>query len=174
MFAKARHEIIIMSSYFLPGRSFRKAIVKAAQRGVKLKVIVTGESDVNFSKAAERYWYNWLLRCQTEIYEYQKGNLHAKLSTYDTQWVTAGSYNVNDLSAYASIELNTDVKNDAFAATVKQQLTDIINHDCVRVNMETFNEKQQWYKRFLQFLSYEFLRLTLFLFTFYFKQRAKG
>jgi cardiolipin synthase A/B len=174
MFARAEKEIIIMSSYFLPGRSFRKAIRKAAQRGVKLKVIVTGESDVHFSKAAERYWYNWLLRCHTEIYEYQPGNLHAKLSTYDEEWVTVGSYNVNDLSAYASIELNLDVKNKTFATETRKKLLEIIERDCIQVNMELLQKKQTWYKRLLQFLSYETLRLTLFVFTFYFRQRVKG
>ena len=174
MFARAEHEIIIMSSYFLPGRSFRKAISKASQRGVKLKVIVTGESDVNFSKAAERYWYNWLLRCQTEIYEYQRGNLHAKLSTYDGEWVTVGSYNVNDLSAYASIELNLDVKNQVFAAGVRKQLLEIIDRDCIQVNIEALQRKQKWFVQLGQFFSYEILRLTLFLFTFYFRQRLMG
>jgi cardiolipin synthase len=174
MFARAEKEIIIMSSYFLPGRSFRKAIRKAAERGVKLKVIVTGESDVQFSKAAERYWYNWLLRCKTDIYEYQPGNLHAKLSMYDEEFVTVGSYNVNDLSAYASIELNMDVKNKPFAAATRKQLQEIIERDCVQVSIEQLQQKQTWYRKLMQFLSYETLRLTLFAFTFYFRQRGKG
>jgi len=174
MFAKAEKEIIIMSSYFLPGLSFRKAIRKAAKRGVKLKVIVTGESDVQFSKAAERYWYDWLLRCNTEIYEYQPGNLHAKLSTYDEEWVTIGSYNVNDLSAYASIELNMDVKNKVFATEIRNRLLEIIEKDCIRVSVDELQQKQKWYVMLYQFLSYEVLRLTLFVFTFYFRQRGKG
>ncbi|HEX4957704.1 MAG TPA: phospholipase D-like domain-containing protein [Lacibacter sp.] len=174
MFAKAEQEIIIMSSYFLPGRVFRKAIRKAANRGVKLKVIVTGESDVQLSKAAERYWYDWLLRCNTEIYEYQPGNLHAKLSTYDGKWVTVGSYNVNDLSAYASIELNMDVQNENFAANTREKLLRIIEHDCVRVSVDQLQKKQTWYVMLYQFLSYEVLRLILFVFTFYFRQKGKG
>lgn len=174
MFARAQKEIIIMSSYFLPGRNFRKAIRKAAKRGVKLKVIVTGESDVQFSKAAERYWYNWLLSCNTEIYEYQPGNLHAKLSTYDEEFVTIGSYNVNDLSAYASIELNMDVKNKSFATTTRKQLQKIIERDCIQVSIEQLQQKQTWYRKLMQFLSYETLRLTLFVFTFYFRQKGKG
>jgi cardiolipin synthase A/B len=174
MFARAQSEIIIMSSYFLPGRSFRKAIHKATERGVKLKIIVTGESDIQFSKAAERYWYNWLLKCKAEIYEYQPGNLHAKLSMYDEEWVTVGSYNVNDLSAYASIELNMDVKSKIFGQDVRNQLLEIIEKDCVQINIEAFLKKQRFFTRVKQLFSYEILRLSLFLFTFYFKQRTKG
>jgi cardiolipin synthase A/B len=174
MFAKAQHEIIIMSSYFLPGRSFRKAMRKSAKRGVKLKVIVTGKSDVNFSKAAERYWYNWMLMCNTQIFEYQPGNLHAKLSLYDGEWVTVGSYNVNDLSAYASIELNMDVKNKPFASDTRKKLLEIIEKDCTEITLHQLERRQRWYNKLFQLLSYEFLRFTLFLFTFYFRQKRKG
>ncbi len=174
MFAKARKEIIIMSSYFLPGNIFRKAIEKATQRGVKLVVIVASESDVTLSKAAERYWYNWLLRINADIYEYNPSNMHAKLSMYDEEWVTIGSYNVNDLSAYASIELNMDVKNKMFAADTRKKLMEIIAKDCTKVTMEALQKKQTFLTGIYQRISYELLRITLFIFTFYFRQKRKG
>jgi cardiolipin synthase len=174
MFARARKEIIIMSSYFLPGNIFRKAIAKAAKRGVKLIVIVAGESDVTLSKAAERYWYNWLLRINADIYEYNPSNMHAKLSMYDEEWVTIGSYNVNDLSAYASIELNMDIKNKTFAADTHKKLMEIIAKDCTKVTMEALQKKQTMLTRIYQRVSYELLRITLFIFTFYFRQKRKG
>ena len=62
MFNKANNEIIIMSSYFLPGRVFRKKLASAEKRGVNIKLILAGASDVMVSKQAERYMYRWLFQ----------------------------------------------------------------------------------------------------------------
>ena len=58
LFAQANEKIIIMSSYFLPGRTYRRLLSRAARRGVKVKVILAGKSDVAVSKNAERYLYD--------------------------------------------------------------------------------------------------------------------
>ncbi|MGE5106412.1 MAG: phospholipase D-like domain-containing protein, partial [Sphingobacteriales bacterium] len=109
MFTKARSHITILCSYFLPGRVIKRNILKAVKRGIKVKVIMAGLSDVKTAKLAERYMYDWLLRNKVEIYEYQENVLHGKIAVCDSEWMTIGSYNVNDISAYASIELNLDV-----------------------------------------------------------------
>lgn len=69
MFRNARNEIIIMSSYFIPSPFFRKNIIKALKRGVKIKLILAGISDVGIAKHAERYLYRWALRHGIEIHE---------------------------------------------------------------------------------------------------------
>ncbi len=170
MFAKATHSITIMSSYFLPGRVFRKAMRKAVKRGVKITVIAAGKSDVITAKHAERYLYRWLLKNNISIYEYQPHILHGKLSTYDGKWVTVGSYNVNDLSTFASIELNMDVLDNSFADSVVKELQHIINKDCELVTPERFETHNTFLKRVWQKACYVFIRVIFLLFTFYFKQ----
>ncbi|MEJ0105931.1 MAG: phospholipase D-like domain-containing protein [Bacteroidota bacterium] len=54
--------------------------------------------------------YDWLLRNNIELYEYQASILHAKVAACDDELLTIGSYNINNISAYASIELNLDVR----------------------------------------------------------------
>jgi cardiolipin synthase len=83
----------------------------AARRGVSVKVILAGKSDIMLSKNAERYLYDWLLRKKIGIYEFQPTVLHAKITVCDSEIVTIGSFNVNNISAYASLELNLDVKH---------------------------------------------------------------
>lgn len=169
MFNRAEQHIIIMSSYFLPGRVIRRNIARARARGVKVSLILAGSSDVMIAKYAERFIYRWLLRLGVEVFEYPKAVLHAKLSTYDRVWVTVGSYNVNDISAYASVELNLDVLDDAFAIQADGWLQRIIDEDCVLI---TSAQLQQYsgVTRFLQWCSYEIYKALFFLFTFYFRQ----
>ncbi len=170
MLHRANDEIIIMSSYFLPGRLIRLALAKAIKRGVKIKIIVSGISDVDFAKAAEKYLYPWLMKNNIRIYEYQPRVLHGKLSVYDKKWVTVGSYNVNNISAYASIELNLDVLNDAFAQSTTLELNSIMQQECSEITADRFKRKTHVFARFWYWLSYEIYRLIVYLFTFYFRQ----
>ncbi|MEQ8423429.1 MAG: phospholipase D-like domain-containing protein, partial [Cyclobacteriaceae bacterium] len=105
MLRNAKSEIYILSSYFLPGSIFRKALRQAAERGVKISVILAGTSDVKIAKLAERYMYEWLLSRGITIMEYNPTVLHGKLAICDGKWLTLGSFNVNDISTYASVEL---------------------------------------------------------------------
>ena len=134
LFAQANENITIMSSYFLPGRTYRKLLSRASARGVKIKVILAGKSDVAVSKNAERYLYDWLLRKNIEIYEFETTVLHAKMSVADGDMVTIGSFNVNNISAYASLELNLDVKSKEFASHIHEVMDKVIANDCKQCN----------------------------------------
>ena len=171
MFRGAQKEIIMMSSYFLPGRVFRRNMSRASGRGVKIKLILAGKSDVKIAKQAERYMYRWLFKNGIEIYEYPHNVLHGKIAVCDRTWVTGGSYNVNNISAYASIELNLDISDHTFSDYVHQTLEGIIRNESIECTALTYETKYNFFQRFVQYVSYEFVRLVFFLFTFYFRQR---
>ena len=171
MFRTAQSNITILCSYFLPGRVIRKQLTDAARRGVNIKVVTAGMSDVRTAKFAERYLYRWLLRNKIELYEYQPNILHGKIAVCDSEWTTIGSYNINDISAYASIETNLNVRDTKFAKKTEAILNEIIEKDCLRITIETFSKSQNLLKRFIEWLSYQFVRMMLYLFTFYFKRK---
>ena len=170
LFNLAEESITIMCSYFLPGRVLRKRLGIAAKKGVKVKLILAGPSDVMLAKHAERYLYRWMLRNGIEIYEYQPSVLHAKMTVVDDHWVTIGSFNVNNVSAYASMEMNFDVRNRPFAASVQNVMDDIIAKDCVPITGKSPVFNTNIVKKFVQKTSYELIRVILNLSTFYFKQ----
>jgi cardiolipin synthase len=171
MLVEAQSQVIIMSPYFLPGNEFKKRMSAALRRGVKVKVILAGISDIKVAKWAERYVYQWLLRNNIEVHEYSKSVLHGKISVRDGEWLTAGSYNVNNLSAYASVELNLDVNDRELATEAEDELEKIIQNDCVRITEESFKRSNTILKKFAQWASYEMLRFLLFLTTFYFRSK---
>ena len=171
MFKKANREIFMMSGYFLPGRMIRKSLKKAVSRGVKVRLILAGVSDVKIAKYAERYIYGWVFRNNIELYEYKPCVLHGKVATYDGVWATVGSYNVNDISAYASIELNIDVNNAPFAAELQRTFEEIIRQDCVLLTEENFRAENNLFNQAREYISYMFIRLLFYLFTLNFRQR---
>ena len=171
MLRHANSHITLISSYFIPGNIMRKYLAKASARGVKIRVIVAGISDVPVAKNAERFMYRWLLRNNIEIYEYQPKVLHAKLTTYDGKWVSVGSYNFNNISEYASVELNLDIQHEGFAKDVEARIARIIKNDCIQITESMYHQNQNLWNRFIQRSCYDIFRFLLFVFTFYFKQR---
>ena len=172
MIDHAQSYVLIFCSYFLPDLYLRKRMSQAVKRGVKIRVITAGRSDVILTKPAERWLYDWLLRNGIELHEYQTNILHSKLAICDDEWMTIGSYNINSISAYASIELNVDVLNPAFVKKVRQELEAIIADECMCVSAEVHAKTNNIFKQFIRWLSYQFIRMVIYLFTFYFKQRT--
>ena len=172
MLNNATSQITILCSYFLPGKKVRRQLELAVKKGVNIRVIAAGPSDVMLSKYAERWLYDWLLRLGIELYEYQRNILHAKIAVCDNKWMTIGSYNINNISAYASMELNLDVRNAAFATNACEKLEEIIANDCIRITHEDLLKTTNIFKQFVHWLSYQFIRVMFYLFTFYFKQKS--
>lgn len=170
MFRNARSHITILCSYFLPGKIIRRLLRNAAKRGVKIKLITAGPSDIKLVKYAERWMYDWLLRNKIELYEYQPAVLHAKVAVCDSEWLTIGSYNINNISAYASIELNLDVKHADFAVQMEKTLETFIEKECVAITKEMHVQSTNIFKQFIRWCSYEFIRISFYLITFYYKQ----
>ncbi|MGA1308190.1 MAG: hypothetical protein ACO30M_09915 [Candidatus Kapaibacteriota bacterium] len=95
------------------------------------------------------------------------------MAVSDNRIVTIGSYNINDISALASIELNIDIEEHKFATDVKAQLNAIIEKDCLRVSPKQFSASQNIVSKFLQWSSYRIFRIVFKLFTFYFTKQHK-
>jgi cardiolipin synthase len=174
MFRQARSHIIVLSAYFMPGPILRKQMAQASRRGVNIRIIVGAVSDVSIARMAEQYMYQWLFANKIEVYEYQGTVLHGKMAAYDGVWMTNGSYNVNRISAYASVELNMDVRNNEFAALVEEELNGIIRDHCIRITPEKYYHQHGWFQRLRHWFAYHTVRLIFFLFTFYFKQEKES
>jgi cardiolipin synthase len=158
MFRMAQAKMIIFNSYFLPGRNERKLLKNAALSGVDISVVFSAESDAPMFKKATEFLYDFILRNKIRIYEYLPSNLHAKVATVDGKWSTVGSYNMNHLSDYASIEINVGILDEKFTMQFDDVLTEIIRNDCREVTMEEYNRRRRWYSRLSGWISNQTLR----------------
>lgn len=174
IFRSAKREVVLLSSYFLPSTSVRRDISDAIARGIRVKLIICRSMDVPLVKAAERYMYAWLLRHRVEIYEYAVNMLHGKIATCDDEWMTLGSFNVNDLSARVSVELNLDVRGSSIVYRTKGELKSIMEKNCICIDEADFRANDNAFKRLARWLSFKTLRLVFFLGTFYMKQERRG
>ncbi len=112
---KATQRIDFISPYFYPGRSFRLALVHAAKRGVKVRVVLQGKVDYRIAAMAARVYYDEMLTHGIRIFEYTHAYLHAKIAVVDNNWSTVGSSNIDPLSLLLNLEANVVVDDEAFA-----------------------------------------------------------
>ncbi|HEV8285054.1 MAG TPA: phospholipase D-like domain-containing protein [Chitinophagaceae bacterium] len=167
----ATDRISVINSYFLPRQVFLNRLKRAAKKGIEVRIILTKVSDIKIAKLAERYLYRSMLRNKIQLYEYRPTMLHAKLAVSGNQVLTLGSYNVNGLSDFASVELNLDVKNEKFVRRVEKEIDDLIEKDCVAIDPTTYLTKPFSLKQLIQWISFQLIHLTLTVFTFYFRQK---
>ncbi len=157
----AENRIIFFASYFLPGRNERKLLRNASRRGVDIKIVLAAESDAPVFKRATNFLYDFILRNNIKIYEYQPSNLHAKVATVDGNWSTIGSYNMNHLSDYGSVETNVDILNAVFAETFEKLLLGIIKKDCRQVTFNEYIKRKTWLFQSTDWLSYQMIRIAM-------------
>jgi cardiolipin synthase len=153
-FRGARREVVIVASYFIPNKRIMRLMRICAKNGVKVKVILSAKSDVPIIKGAITYLYNMLLRNNIQIFEYQKSILHAKVAIVDQQWTTIGSYNLNYLSEFFSLEMNIDVLNKDFAIKFLEELDVLIKSNCIEITKENFKKKFNLFTKFTYFIQY--------------------
>ena len=157
----AQDRMIIFASYFLPGRNERKLLRNASRRGVDIKIVLSAESDAPVFKRATSFLYDFILRNNIKIYEYLPSNLHAKVATVDGKWSTIGSYNMNHLSDYGSIEMNADILDNRFAGQFEELLLEIIEKDCRQVTVEEYIHRKTRLSRLSDWFSYQMIRIMM-------------
>jgi cardiolipin synthase A/B len=157
----ARHSIIIIGSYFLPPSSFRKMLTLAASRGVKICLVLASESDIKTMRFAESYLYAYYLRNNIQVFEWQKSVLHGKVMIIDSEWVSVGSFNINFLSNYLSMELNTEVRERQFATEFTDHINEIIKYGCKHItpSKNESNKTSGVFRQLLMWMAYNLFRL---------------
>ncbi len=156
----AKTSITIVGSYFLPGKKIRKLLRDAAARGVNITIILSRKSDTTSVRLAETYLYDFYLKNKICIYEWKRSVMHGKAMLVDDGWATIGSYNINYLSHYLSVELNADIKDLLFISEFKQHLNTICEKDCIKVDASAII-KRSWFANLKIRLAYNFHSLLM-------------
>ncbi len=158
----AKHEVIIANAYFLPGARLRKALTHAAQRGVRVRLLLQGRYEYFLQYHAARPVYGALLDAGVEIHEYAASFLHAKVAVIDTRWATVGSSNLDPLSLLLAREANIVVRDAGFAALLRERLELAMGQGGHRVDAAAYVNRS-WRQRLLETLALVTVRVGLFL-----------
>lgn len=119
---QARSSVDIVTPYFYPGRALRRALRQAAERGVRVRLLLQGKVDYRIAAIAARVLYDELQARGVRIFEYQPAWLHAKVLCVDDEWATVGSSNLDPLSMLVNLEGNLIVRDRGFAKMLSASL----------------------------------------------------
>ncbi|MES2877998.1 MAG: cardiolipin synthase ClsB [Pseudomonadota bacterium] len=158
----ARDEIIIANAYFLPGRKLRQGLIHAAQRGVRVRLLLQGRYEYFMQYHASRPVYGALLAAGVEIHEYSVSFLHAKVAVIDGHWATVGSSNLDPLSLLLAREANVVVDDVAFAQGLRACLECAFDQGGARVDPAAYANRP-WRQRVLDRIAFGVMRALLFL-----------
>jgi len=116
----AKTEVSIANSYFIPDWRIRRSLAQAVQRGVDVRVLVPGISDIHSVWYAMRANYASLLSRGVRIFEWQGPMMHAKAVVVDGRWCAVGSYNLDHRSLQHNLEANLQTTDAPFATELKK------------------------------------------------------
>ncbi|MCW8885530.1 MAG: phosphatidylserine/phosphatidylglycerophosphate/cardiolipin synthase family protein, partial [Motiliproteus sp.] len=136
----AHRRVWLVTAYFLPSWSIRRALLRAARRGIDVRLLLPGPiTDHPGIYYASRRYYKRLLAAGVRIYEYQPRFMHAKLGVCDN-WVSIGSCNLD----HWNLRWNLEANQEAFDAALVEQVCESIQHDFGYSDEITL---EQWLKR---------------------------
>ena len=140
----AQREIIIANAYFLPGMRFRRALLHAARRGVRVALLLQGQVEHRLLHYAMLALYEKLLSAGVEIHEYQASFLHAKVAVVDGYWATVGSYNIDPFSLWLGREANLVVRDAEFAESLRASLLQEMEQGALPVAHADWRKRGMW------------------------------
>jgi len=144
----AEHHIILNSAYFVPTSAQEEALVNAADRGVKVSLLVPSFSDSTLSMNVQRSHYSHLLKHGVEIYEMQDQVLHAKMVSIDSVWSVIGSSNLDYRSAGINAEIDVVILGNETASMLERRFQqDLKNAE--KIELEQWQQRPLW-QRFKQ------------------------
>ena len=153
----AKHSILIANAYFLPGIRFGRALYAAAQRGVKITVLLQGKSDHQLLRYATQTLYATALQAGIRIFEYEKSFMHAKVAVIDGEWATVGSSNIDPFSLLMAKEANLVVRDTGFAGELESSLRSAMADGAREMVAEELS-RQPLHSRLLRWLAYGLVR----------------
>lgn len=136
----AKDEICLTTAYFTPSRHMIKVLSMAVSRGVRVRLLLPGISDVTSAWYAGRAFFSQLLKAGVEIYTYKGTTLHAKSAVFDGRWSIIGSANLDFQSLRRNDEGNVGIVDERFG----RKMIAIFNNDIAgsdRVNLDAWSRR---------------------------------
>mgnify|MGYP000626864850 FL=1 len=136
----ARREIVVTTPYFVPDEAVSTAFLTAAERGVKVTVIIPERNDSRLVHYTCRSYFDDMLAAGIRIFGFKGGLLHTKSVVVDRHVALFGSVNLDVRSFWLDFEVTLGVYDPDFA----EWLTALQNRyieDSKPINLQTWQQR---------------------------------
>lgn len=107
LLSQAERYVWFYTPYLILGDTLMDAFVRAARRGVDVRIIMPGIPDKKLIYRLSRSYYCPLLTAGVKIYEYTPGFVHAKACICDGKIAAVGTVNLDYRSLFLHFECNS-------------------------------------------------------------------
>ena len=153
----AKKFVYISNAYFVPALRIRRALMEASNRGVDVRVIVPGKSDVPAVYYAARHLFQRLMNAGIKLHEWRGSMLHAKTATVDGQWCTIGTYNLDYRSLRFNLEVTAAIEDEQVSLAMQRKFEEDLQN-APQVDIEGW-PKRSLFERLLEAFFYLFRKL---------------
>lgn len=116
----AREELVLTTPYFVPSEILLMALASAAQRGVKVILIVPAKVDSKLVRFASQASKGDLLNAGVRIANFHGGLLHTKSVSIDGEISLFGSVNLDPRSLRLNFEISLAVYDREFTSRLRK------------------------------------------------------
>ncbi|MFA6568347.1 MAG: phospholipase D-like domain-containing protein [Victivallales bacterium] len=143
----SRKRLWIANSYFAPNRTAIRLLARAARRGVDVRLLLQGPSDIPLVRHAGHGNYSELLAGGVRIFEYQSAVLHAKTIVADDYVTVVGSSNLDFRSFYFNAECNVLIFDDASGQAMSRSFLEDLGRS-MEIRIESWNRRPLMHRCF--------------------------
>ena len=141
----AKKSVFIQTPYFIPPESMSQALQAAAKRGLDVRIMVSGKSDVPLVQLASRSFFQEMLQSGVKVYKYEAGFLHSKMMVFDNSLTLIGSVNFD----FRSFEHNFEVEAFIYDVEVAKEASSIFiqdQHSSQIISLRNWMKRSKWQK----------------------------
>ena len=129
----AKKYLYIMTPYLIIDTDMTNALIRAAKRGVDVKIIVPGIPDKKIVYTQTSSFFELLSNGGVKIYKFTKGFVHSKVYVSDDKRAVVGTINMDYRSLYLHFENGIYMENVKEIKDVKKDMDETLK-DCKRLN----------------------------------------
>jgi cardiolipin synthase len=156
--AGARQRLYVTNAYFAPDENFVGLLMRAARRGVDVRLLVGGpRTDIRLARLAAHARFDSLLSAGVKVYEYQPTTLHAKTFVADGLWSSVGTMNFDN----RSLALNDESTLMVLDSTAGRRMEEVFFEDlrqAKEVDLATVR-RRPWTQRVAEWAANQVVRL---------------
>lgn len=119
---QAEKSIVVTTPYFVPSEATVIALINAARKGVRVRIIIPHKSDSKMVGYASRRYFDDMLMNNIEILLYKTGLLHTKSILIDDEYSLFGTLNIDNRSMHLNFELMLQIFDEGFNSELRKLL----------------------------------------------------
>lgn len=122
----AKRYVHIMTPYLILDEEMISALCRAAKCGIEVQIIMPHIPDKPYAFYLAKTYYEELIECGVQIFEYTPGFVHAKVFTSDHDTATVGTVNLDFRSLYLHFECGVFIHHNPVVMEIEKDFQETL------------------------------------------------